>query len=147
MAVTTRLFQNLYSTYHKRIMKFDLVAKILVSFQHYLFLPVLSFGRFNLVAQSLNFLLNFSTNDGREWRWMELTGMATFFTWFYYGLVYCCIPTWSQRILFAYLANAFTMVLHLQITISHFAMSTTKEEEEELFLTKALRTTMNGIIY
>lgn len=143
-AITTKLFSDLFSTYHQRVMKFDAFAKFCVSLQHYLFIPVLTFGRFNLYANSLTFLLNFREKDGRQYRWFELTGILFFISWFFVGLVGFGIPTWPLRLLYIYVAHAATIFLHLQITLSHFAMSTEAEDDDELFAVKALRTTMNG---
>jgi len=140
LAVTTQLCKSLYSTYHKKVMKYDWVAKMLVSFQHYSFLPILSFGRFNLQAQSLLFLLNFK--ERRERRFIELFGMGFFFYWFGYWLICSHISSLPLRVLYLYTAYASTTLLHLQITLSHFAMST-DTIPNELFLLKGLRTTMN----
>jgi delta8-fatty-acid desaturase len=91
----------------------------------------------------LNFLLNFRNSDGRQYRWFELSGIAFFVLWYWYFLVFQCIPTWPQRLVYVYLCHACTVILHLQITLSHFAMSTEADEDDELFVVKALRTTMN----
>ena len=56
-AVTPRFFASVYSFYHKRVMKFDDVARFLVSYQHYLFYPVMALARFNLYAQSMIYML------------------------------------------------------------------------------------------
>ncbi|KAI3643577.1 hypothetical protein MP228_013132 [Amoeboaphelidium protococcarum] len=141
-AVCTKLFNSLYSSFYERVMEFDVVARTLVSMQHYLYYPIMTFGRFNLYANSLSFLLNFKTNDGRKLRWLELCGMAFFWTWFGYFLV-GHIQGWGLRLMFLYLSHAFTAILHVQITLSHFAMSTEPEHENEHFAVKAARTTMN----
>ena len=141
-AVSTRFFEDLYSTFHRRIMKFDAFARICVAIQHYLFIPVLTFGRFNLYAQSLNHLLN-SHPDGKKYRGLELVGMLVFWTWFGYGMLFNVIDNWPQRLMYLYVSHACTVFLHIQITLSHFAMSTELDNENELFAEKALRTTMN----
>lgn len=143
IAVSTRFFDSLYSTFHRRDMKFDAFAKFFVSFQHYLFLPILSFGRFNLYAQSLNHLFNFSHPDGKKHRWFELAGIACFWAWYGYWVLFCQIPSWHHRFIYFYVSHAATMILHLQISLSHFAMSTESPGKHESFLMKALRTTMN----
>ena len=56
-AVTPRYFHSLYSHYHKRVMKFDGAARFLVSYQHFLFYPVMALARFNLYVQSMIYML------------------------------------------------------------------------------------------
>eukprot|EP00239_Pterosperma_sp_CCMP1384_P002050 CAMPEP_0197853390 /NCGR_PEP_ID=MMETSP1438-20131217/22636_1 /TAXON_ID=1461541 /ORGANISM="Pterosperma sp., Strain CCMP1384" /LENGTH=329 /DNA_ID=CAMNT_0043467785 /DNA_START=178 /DNA_END=1164 /DNA_ORIENTATION=+ len=77
-AVSNEFFKSLYSTYHKRVMDFDAASRFLVSLQHYLYLPIMLFGRFNLYAQSLIYL---ASKEKREHRGMELAGIAFFCAW------------------------------------------------------------------
>lgn len=141
-AISSRFFNNLYSSFHKRIMKFDLMSRIFTSVQHYSFIPILTFGRFNLYAQSIGFLI---ANPIRNpYRWLELGGIAVFWAWFGYGILYSVIPTWPLRLFLLYVTHAATFVLHLQITLSHFAMSTADAPPHETFAELGVRTTMNG---
>nr|CAG8518745.1 12890_t:CDS:2 [Entrophospora candida] len=87
-AITTKLFGGLYSTFYKRKMEIDPIAKLLISYQHFTYYLILCFGRFNL-----------------------------------YFLV--------------------TMLLHVQITLSHFGMCTKDFGTNESFSRKMLRTTMD----
>lgn len=67
-AVSTKFFDNLYSSYHNRIMHFrdSLPARVLVSMQHYLFYVVLFFGRFNLFAMSyIHLFRSAQSRDGK----------------------------------------------------------------------------------
>ena len=56
-AVTPKYFESIYSFYHKRVMAFDAVARFFVSYQHYLFYPIMALARFNLYAQSIIYIL------------------------------------------------------------------------------------------
>ncbi|KAK5239968.1 hypothetical protein LTR16_011288, partial [Cryomyces antarcticus] len=47
-AISHRFFDSLRSTYHDKIMTFDPFAKFMIRYQHYLYYPILTFGRFNL---------------------------------------------------------------------------------------------------
>jgi delta8-fatty-acid desaturase len=141
-AVSSRFFFNLYSTFHRRILKFDGLARLLVPLQHYLYFPVLTFGRFNLHALSWMHQLNLKEKDGTEYRLYELSCMTLFWVW--YGALIYHIPGLWMKLVFFYLSNASTMLLHLQITLSHFGMSTEDVGPDELFVSKAVRTTMNG---
>jgi delta8-fatty-acid desaturase len=145
-AVSPRFLQSIYSTYHERIMAFDEVAKILVPFQAYLYYPVLTMGRFNLYVQSWIFLLGgLGPKKGPAWwtRWLELAGQVFFWYWFGYVILYKTIPTGWGRFAFVMVSHMVTMPLHVQITLSHFAMSTSDLGPHESFPQKMLRTTMD----
>ena len=51
-AINTKACRDYFSFYHQRVFKFDAAAKLLVSLQHLLYLPILSLARFNLYALS-----------------------------------------------------------------------------------------------
>jgi delta8-fatty-acid desaturase len=145
-AVSHRFLASLYSTYYNRIMTYDPVAKFTIRHQHLLYYPLLTFGRFNLYRLSLEYLiLGQGPKHGPAWwhRWFEIGGQIFFWTWFGYGMVYCSIPTAWDRFIFVFISHAITMPLHLQITLSHFAMSTADLGVRESFPQKMLRTTMD----
>ncbi|KAH8549409.1 delta-6 fatty acid desaturase [Umbelopsis sp. PMI_123] len=136
-AVTTRIF-NAYSTYYKRVMKFDAAANFFVRHQHKLYYVILSFGRFNLHAQSFIFLF---TAPRVRFRWLEFTGICCFFVWYSYLLSF--LPSASLRFAYVLISYVFTVPLHVQITLSHFGMSTEDLGPNEPFPSKMLRTTMD----
>lgn len=145
-AVSHRFFESLRSSYYERIMTYDFIAKFVVRYQHYLYYPVLTLGRFNLYRLSLEHLiLGYGPRKGPAWwhRWLELVGQCFFWLWFGYGLVYKCIPTAGARALFVMISHMITGPLHVQITLSHFAMSTADLGVNESFPQKMLRTTMD----
>ncbi|KAI9025074.1 fatty acid desaturase-domain-containing protein [Phycomyces nitens] len=138
MAITTKLFNNLYSTYYNRVMEFDAPSRFFIKYQHYLYYIILSFGRFNLHVLSFTYL--FSSKNVRN-RKLELFGIAFFFLW--YGALLSTLPSWG--IVFAYIMVSYmlTFPLHVQITLSHFGMSTYDGGPNESFAAKMLRTTMD----
>ncbi len=138
LSVTPKLFNNLFSTYHKRILKFDKIAKFFVSIQKYLYYIIMSLARFNLYAQSLIFL---SKNKRAKMVLFELIAYFAFLTW--YGLLISYIPSTGKKVLFVFISHAVTVLLHVQITISHFAMSTEERKEDEEWVKHELRTTMD----
>lgn len=145
-AISHRFFMNLRSTYYERIMKYDAAAKVFVRFQHLLYYPIMLFARFNLCRLSWEYLiLGQGPRNGPAWwhRWLEIAGQVFFYTWFGYGIVYRCIPDWGNRILFIMISHMTTSPLHVQITLSHFAMSTSDLGVHESFPQKMLRTTMD----
>lgn len=145
-AISHRFFDSLRSTYYDRIMKYDPFAKFVVRYQHYLYYPILLFGRFNLYRLSWEYLiLGQGPKKGPAWwhRWLEITGQVFFWYWFGYHVVYKSIPIASGRWAFVMISHMATAILHVQITLSHFAMSTADLGINESFPQKMLRTTMD----
>ncbi|MCJ1226191.1 hypothetical protein MMC12_002840 [Toensbergia leucococca] len=145
-AISHRFLSSLRSTYYDRIMTYDPFAKFVIQYQHYLYYPILTLGRFNLYRLSWEYLLlGQGPKQGPAWwhRWLEITGQLFFWTWFGYFLVYRTIPTASSRLAFVLICHMITGPLHVQITLSHFAMSTADLGVHESFPQKMLRTTMD----
>lgn len=145
-AISHRLLGSMRSTYYNKVMEYDAFAKVMISIQHYSYYFILLFGRFNLYRLSFDHLLmGRAPRSGPAWwhRWLEIAGQAVFWTWFGYGVVYKSIPTGWDRFVFIMLSHAVTAPLHLQITLSHFAMSTADLGPNESFPQKMLRTTMD----
>lgn len=145
-AVSHRFLSSLWSSYYERIMPFDRFAQFILPYQAYLYYPILCFGRFNLYALSWDFFIRgLSPKHGRAWwhRWMEIAGQVFFWYWFGYLTLYKSIPTWGARISFILISHIVTMPLHVQITLSHFSMSTSEMGPNESFPQKMLRTTMD----
>jgi sphingolipid 8-(E)-desaturase len=72
-----------------------------------------------------------------------MAGQVFFWYWFGYQTMYLRIPTWSSRITFLLISHMVTAPLHVQLTLSHFAMSTANLGIHESFAQKMLRTTMD----
>ncbi|KIX00691.1 uncharacterized protein Z518_09756 [Rhinocladiella mackenziei CBS 650.93] len=145
-AISTRFFNSLRSTYYDRVMDFDAVARWAISKQHWLYYPLLTLGRFNLYRLSWEYLLlGQAPKKGPAWwhRWLEILGHVVYWTWFGYGVVYKSIPNAWDRFVFVMVSHMVTAPLHVQITLSHFAMSTSDMGVHESFPQKMLRTTMD----
>jgi delta8-fatty-acid desaturase len=137
LAITTRFFNNLYSSYYRRVMAFDAAAKIFVAHQHHLYYLVMAFGRFNLHVLSFTYLL---TSKNVRMPRLEWAGIAVFFMW--YGSLMAYLPSWPIRIMYIFVSYMLTFPLHVQITLSHFGMSTDIIKDEP-FPAHQLRTTMD----
>ncbi|CAG8627923.1 1055_t:CDS:1 [Cetraspora pellucida] len=137
-AITTKLFKNLYSTYYQRTLDFDSFARFFVSYQHYLYYLIMCFGRFNLYALSINHL---SSGKNLIFRNLEISSMILFWCWFSYLLSY--LPSFFIIILYVLISHMVTMILHVQITLSHFGMSTADYGPLESFPRRMCRTTMD----
>ncbi|PHH79420.1 hypothetical protein CDD80_4873 [Ophiocordyceps camponoti-rufipedis] len=145
-AVSHRLLGSLRSTYYDRVMKYDAVAKFLLRFQSWTYYPLLSLGRFNLYVLSWDYLLanrGPKKGPGAWHRWLELAGQVFFWIWFGYGIVYNVIPDGWSRFIFVMTSHIASSPLHVQIVLSHFAMSTTDLGPQESFPQRMLRTTMD----
>ncbi|KAE8325737.1 fatty acid desaturase-domain-containing protein [Aspergillus sergii] len=145
-AISHRFLTSLRSTYYERIMTFDAFANFMLRYQNYLYYPILLFGRFNLYRLSWEYLLcGQAPKKGPAWwhRWFEMAGQVFFWYWFGYAVVYRSIPDWSSRLVFILISHMVTAPLHVQITLSHFAMSTADLGVNESFPQKMLRTTMD----
>jgi fatty acid desaturase/cytochrome b involved in lipid metabolism len=137
-AVSEKFIEGVDSTYHKAEFKVNSINKVFVKIQPYLYYLIMMFARFNLYIQGIKFLL---LNDRAKYRKTEIFAMIFFGCWFYKLVSF--IEDWKMRLVFILLANGITFILHVQITISHFAMDTAPVSENEDFVTHQLRTSMD----
>lgn len=145
-AVSVKLFQNVYSTYYDKFLYFDAFAKKLIPIQNYMYYPILCFGRFNLYRLSwVHLLYGLGPKKGQAaWhRYFELAGLSFFFWWFFYLLVHKSIEGNWNKFMFVMVSHISTMLVHVQITLSHFAMSTSDLGTSESFPLRQIRTTMD----
>ncbi|KAF2197465.1 fatty acid desaturase [Delitschia confertaspora ATCC 74209] len=145
-AISHRFFENLFSSYYEFIMTYDAFAKFMIRYQNYLYYIILCFGRFNLYRLGWQYLLlGQGPKKGPAWwhRYFEIVGQVFFWTWYGYGVIYKSVPGGWNRFLYIMISHVVTMPLHVQITLSHFAMSTADLGTTESFPQKMLRTTMD----
>jgi len=108
--------------YHRRFFHFDAAAKLLLSYQHILYYPVMCFARWNLYVQGWLLLLDFKTKT--DFRGLEIACLLTFYGWLSYVVSF--LPTWQLRLMWLLSSHMLAGILHVQITISHFSMPTYK---------------------
>ena len=146
-AVSEKIFGKFWSTYYEKWVVTDLPARLLVSYQQYLFYPVMFIARFNLYVQSWLMLL--STKKA-EYKKLEIATLAVFALWV--GALVSQLPTWQERITWLVLSHGFAGILHVQICISHFPMETFRggayavepeEKDSTEWFRLQLRTSMN----
>jgi delta8-fatty-acid desaturase len=145
-AISHRFFSSLRSTYYDRVMAYDAVANFMLKYQHFLYYPILCFGRFNLYVLSWQYIfLGQGPSKGPAWwhRYLEVAGQIFFWYWFGYCTVYKSIPDAWSRLTFILISHMITAPVHVQITLSHFAMSTADLGVAESFPQRMLRTTMD----
>ncbi|CAG8527847.1 7165_t:CDS:1 [Paraglomus occultum] len=136
-AVSINFVKSIYSSYYERILHFDRAAAFFVQFQHFLYYPVLAFGRFNLYFLSISHIIN---EERVAFRKLELFSMGLYWMWFSYLLSH--IP-YSLIIPYILISHMITVLLHIQITLSHYGMSTEELGPKEAFAAKMLRTSMD----
>jgi delta8-fatty-acid desaturase len=145
-AVSHRFLESLRSTFYDRVMTYDPAAKLLISAQHHLYYVILAFGRFNLYRLTwAHIVFRQAPRKGpARWHyWVEVIGQICFWTWFGYGIMYKSLPTGWDRFSYLMISHIVTSAVHVQITLSHFCMSTADLGQKESFPQKMLRTTMD----
>ncbi|KAL4727153.1 hypothetical protein ACLX1H_006054 [Fusarium chlamydosporum] len=147
-ATCPSFFKSLKSTYYNFTFVWDAAADFLVPFQRYTYYPVMGIARFNLYLLSwLHVLSEKSSQLGKSRAWWirptEITFMACYWFLFGYCLLWRGLPDWTTRVIFVLVSHIVTMPLHVQITLSHWGMSTVDLGETESFAQRQLRTTMD----
>merc|ERR1711968_432464 len=116
---------------------------MLVSVQHYLYYPVMAVARFNLYAQSWLLLLS---KEKVQHRKLEIGTLALFATWFSL-MIYYCLGSWQERLAYLLLSHGITGLLHVQITLSHFAEDTyhgqAYNDDSDEWFRMQVKTTLN----
>ncbi|KAM7517105.1 hypothetical protein LguiA_006688 [Lonicera macranthoides] len=115
-AVSSSFFKSLTSSFYGRKLTFDSLARLLVSYQHFTFYPIMCVARINLYLQT--FLLLFSRRKVPD-RALNILGILIFWTWF--PLLVSCLPNWTERVLFVLASFCVTSIQHVQFCLNHFA--------------------------
>lgn len=139
-------FKSVLSTFYNIVFPWDAVADVLIPIQKYTYYPIMALARFNLYFLSWCHLLSPRAKQlGSAWwiRPVEIAFMSCYWWLFGYKLVWCTLPTWPIRIAFVLLSHISTMLLHVQITLSHWGMPTADLGPTESFPQRQLRTTMD----
>jgi cytochrome b involved in lipid metabolism len=145
LAITDKIFAQpkFWDTYHRKWVGLDAFGRLLVSYQHLLFYPLMAFGRINLYVQGFVYIL--SGHDRHHYPKLELLGLCSFFAWV--GVLAKVQPSWSLAVGWIIVSHAVSGILHVQIVLSHWSMETYKgspytSKETEWYLMQ-MRTTMN----
>ncbi|KAL9009369.1 MAG: hypothetical protein Q9173_005594 [Seirophora scorigena] len=145
-AMSPSFLSTFHSSYYNFTFPWARVAELAIPYQRYTYYPIMGIARFNLYLLSWCHLLSprSRTLGAAAWtRPTEICFMLTYWFLFGYCLIWRSIPTWPLRIMFVLVSHIITMPLHVQITLSHWAMSTSDFGEAESFPQHQLRTTMD----
>jgi fatty acid desaturase len=94
--------EGFFSSYHKRIFRFDGWASWLVRWQHVLYWPVMGIARNNLYVQSLGLVWDQSKPVYRR-KWEKC---ALIFFWSWHLLLLLLLPSWTARLFYYTLAHS-----------------------------------------
>ncbi|OLY77775.1 Delta(8)-fatty-acid desaturase [Smittium mucronatum] len=132
---------NLFSTYYNRQLVFDQFCKAIVVLQDKMYYIIMLFGRFNLYVLSWQHVLLDSDSMNPV---IEATCLSLFWVW--YGWLLSHLPSKKLMFLHFFVSNAFTAILHIQITLSHFGMPVhSPDPENECFAARQIRTSLDVI--
>jgi acyl-lipid Delta6-acetylenase / acyl-lipid (9-3)-desaturase len=133
-----------YSSYHKKWIGLERLSRVILSVQHYFFYPLMMVARFNLYFQSFYKLISDTSGIEISHQWIEKIMLILHFLWHSLFISYY---TWNiQSLLYVvFITHAVAGILHIQIIMSHFAMSVysgIKVHQGDWF-TNQFNTTMN----
>ena len=146
---STFLKGPLFSTYQNQYMPLNDAAHFFVKYQHYMYYPVMAVARVNLYIQSFAhaFRLSFY-GKSKELVWrreLQIVSLLGFWTWLIALVMQ--LPTWESRVMFLVPAHVVAGILHVQITLSHFAMpvhtGVTYDDSSNGYLRTQLRGSMD----
>jgi delta8-fatty-acid desaturase len=138
--------KSVLSSFYNFTFAWDGAADVMVQIQKYTYYPVMALARFNLYMLSwLHLVSPRAAQLGAAWwtRPLELVFMSCYWYLFGYCLVWSYLPSWPIRIAFVLVSHMMTMILHVQITLSHWGMPTSDLGPTESFPQRQLRTTMD----
>lgn len=138
--------KSILSSFYNFQFVWDAACDFMVPYQKYLYYPIMGLARFNLYFLGWLHLCSprAAQLGAASWtRPVELLFMCCYWYIFGYLLVWVTLPTWPIRIGFVLVSHLVTMVLHIQITLSHWGMPTSDLGPTESFPQRQLRTTMD----
>ncbi|CAJ2499849.1 Uu.00g027020.m01.CDS01 [Anthostomella pinea] len=146
-AIAPQFFRNIVSSYYGGfVFYWDAFADFMIPIQKYTYYPIMAVARFNLYMLSWLHVLSKRSSGLGTAKWIRPTEIA-FMTiyWYFFGylLLWCSLPDWKSRVAFVLVSHIATFPLHVQITLSHWGMSTSDLGESESFPQRQLRTTMD----
>ncbi|GMH74067.1 hypothetical protein TrRE_jg8443 [Triparma retinervis] len=116
--------KGFWTTYHQKWISPDFASTFLVSYQHFLFYPIMAVARFNLYVQGWIFAFTAWKQDSwyaARYQAIEFGTLFVFLSWL--TLLVSTLPS-GERLGWLLLSHGLAGLLHVQICISHFTMDT-----------------------
>lgn len=138
--------KSINSSFYNFRFVWDAACDLLVPYQKWWYYPIMAFARFNLYMLSWLHLVSprAAQLGAASWtRPVEILFMACYWYIFGYLLCWCTLPNWQVRVGFVVVSHVCTMILHVQITLSHWGMPTSDLGPAESFPARQMRTTMD----
>jgi len=118
-ALNDSFAKGYWSFYHSKFFQSNAFTQLLLSYQHFLYLPVMALARWKMYVASFQHLLIKKNVYGR---WEELTCVSLFWVWYVYLI--STMPSFSIQLISMLISHAAVGILHMQITMNHFIMPT-----------------------
>jgi delta8-fatty-acid desaturase len=138
--------KSILSSFYNYRFVWDAACDLLVPYQKWWYYPIMALARFNLYFLGWLHLVSPRAEKLGAASWtrpVEIAFMCCYWYIFGYLLCWCTLPTWSDRVAFVLTSHVVTIILHIQITLSHWGMSTADLGPTESFPQHQLRTTMD----
>jgi delta8-fatty-acid desaturase len=145
-STTPTYMKSILSSFYNFRFVWDAACDVLVPYQKWWYYPIMALARFNLFFLGwLHLLSPRAQQMGSAWwtRHVEIAFMACYWYIFGYLLCYCTLPDLQTVVGFVLVSHAVTIILHIQITLSHWGMPTADLGPNESFPQRQLRTTMD----
>lgn len=121
VAVSESYFNNVFSMYHFWTLRFGQLEKAIISYQHFIYFPLMGLARVNLYMQSWLYACGWNSHSHAvQWQELEVICLGLFVCWLVCLLR--LLPSFLHMGVFWLLSHAVAGLLHVQINISHFSM-------------------------
>lgn len=143
---TPTYMKSILSSFYNFRFVWDAACDLATPYQKWWYYPIMALARFNLYFLGWLHLVSprAAQLGAASWtRPVELVFMACYWYIFGYLLCYCYLPDFPTVVGFVLISHISTMILHVQITLSHWGMPTSDLGPGESFPARQLRTTMD----
>jgi delta8-fatty-acid desaturase len=128
VAITSKYFKSVYSSFHGRELTFNSFSQQMVKFQHilgYFYIPFFKMALYLFAP----FFLIFNPRSRNMKKELALTSI--YYIWLYYLLSH--FPTFNLAAFYFFTNNMMTSIVFLQIVLAHLAMNTDPYTDSEEF--------------
>lgn len=139
VAISTKFFNGVYSSFHETTFSFGSLARFMVRIQHLVGIFYIPVFKLLLYFAAPMFAI-FSPRSKDMVKEMILIGF--YYVWFFLYISY--LPTFRLRLIYFLFNNGLTSIVFVQIVLAHLAMPTDEGKiVEEEFFKHQIRTTLD----